>query len=206
MQQSQLFVALGTPSMVLRYAAAFFFVLVAIGLVYALIRLGRTLGQAEQLLGDVNGEVVPLLKQATETLDNVNEELQKLDTVMGTVVDVTEKVDATTRAMEAAVSMPAKKAAAWGAGVSQAFSSMIGRRDHASDEPPASWGDEGAAWRRSATDQGGGDEPRESAPAWEPKTESQAEEATSATGTVAPPVEPDSSGPSTEAGGEAAGA
>jgi hypothetical protein len=140
--------SVSTPSMVLRYAAAFFFVVVAIALVFALVRLGRTLGQAETMLGDINKEVVPLLKQATATLDNVNEELEKLDSVMGTVVDVTDKVDATTRAMEAAVSMPAKKAAAWGAGVSQAFSSMLGRRDHA-EEP--TWGDSAATdWRRSA--------------------------------------------------------
>ena len=167
-------VAAGMPSTVLRYAAAFFFVAVAIGLVFALIRLGRTLGKAEQMLDDVNTEVIPLLKQATETLDNVNDELEKFDTVMATVVDVTGKVDATTRAMEAAVSLPAKKAAAWGAGVSQAVSSLFGRHEETEWEPPASEADT-ATWRRSAAETAG--EPSDFAPPPEPAAEAGAGEA-----------------------------
>lgn len=202
MYQPLVTLAVSTPSMVLRYAAALFFVLVAVGLVYALVRLGKTLKQAELLLGDVNNEVVPLLKQATETLDNVNEELVKLDTVMVTVVDVTEKVDATTRAMEAAVSLPAKKAAAFGAGVSQAFSSMLGRRDHA-EQPPASWSDEGAAWRRDSAD---GGEPPESAAAWEPATPAEAGEPASGPAAAAPAAEPGSDEPTADGPGGAVGA
>lgn len=139
-------VAMSTPSIVLRLAAAVFLILVAVGLVYALIRLGRTLGKAEIMLNDVNTEVVPLLKQATETLDNINAELVKVDAVMTTVVDVTDKVDTTTRAVESAISVPAKKAAAWGAGVSQAVSSLFGRG--AADEAEPAWDSDAAAWRR----------------------------------------------------------
>ena len=205
MYQPLLNVAVSTPSMVLRYAAAIFFIAVAVGLVYALVRLGKTLKQAELLLGDVNNEVVPLLKQATETLDNVNEELVKLDTVMGTVVDVTEKVDATTRAMEAAVSMPAKKAAAFGAGVSQAFSSMLGRRDH-TESSSAAWSDEGAAWRRDAADAADQGEPGGSAPVWEPATPAETAEAAPGPVAAEPPVEPGSGEPTAEGPGGAVGA
>ena len=151
-------VAASAPSMALRYAAAFFLVAVGIGLIYALVRLGGALKSADKLLGDVDGEVVPLLKQATETLDGVNSELDKVDVVMSSVVDVTEKVDQTTRAVESAISVPARKAAAFGAGVSQAVSSFFNRGgepgepadDEAgsgdagaaagSSEPPAGWG------------------------------------------------------------------
>ncbi len=120
-------VAASAPSMALRYAAAFFLVVVGAGLIYALLRLGGALRAADKLLGDVDGEVVPLLKQATETLDGVNAELDKVDVVMSSVVDVTEKVDQTTRAVESAISVPARKAAAFGAGVSQAVSSFFNR-------------------------------------------------------------------------------
>ena len=116
MTNSLLIVAVSTPSMALRYAAAFFLVVVGIGLIYALVRLGGTLGSAEKLLTDVDTEIVPLLKQATETLDGVNTELDKVDVVMSSVVDVTEKVDQTTRVVESAITVPAKKAAAFGAG------------------------------------------------------------------------------------------
>jgi len=127
MTDSLLTVAAGAPSMALRYAAAFFLVVVGIGLIYALVRLGGTLGSADKLLTDVDGEVVPLLKQATETLDGVNSELDKVDVVMSSVVDVTEKVDQTTRVVESAITVPAKKAAAFGAGVSQAVTSFFNR-------------------------------------------------------------------------------
>jgi len=120
-------VAASAPSMALRYAAAFFLVAVGVGLIYALVRLGGALRSADRLLGDVDGEVVPLLKQATETLDGLNSELDKVDVVMSSVVDATEKVDQTTRAVESAISAPARKAAAFGAGVSHAVSSFFSR-------------------------------------------------------------------------------
>lgn len=137
MTNSVVNVAASTPSMALRYAAAFFLVVVGIGLIYALIRLGGTLGSAEKLLTDVDAEVVPLLKQATETLDGVNTELDKIGVIMTSVVDATGKVDQTTRAVESAISAPARKAAAFGAGVSQAVSSFFNRGSDAS-EPSSS--------------------------------------------------------------------
>ena len=146
MTDSVWIVGASTPSMALRYAAAFFLVVVGIGLIYALVRLGGTLRSAEKLLTDVDTEVVPLLKQATETLDGVNTELDKVDVVMSSVVDATEKVDQTTRIVESAITVPAKKAAAFGAGVSQAVSSFFNR----STDAPESGGDDGppsgASW------------------------------------------------------------
>ena len=146
MTDSVWIVGASTPSMALRYAAAFFLVVVGIGLIYALVRLGGTLRSAEKLLTDVDTEVVPLLKQATETLDGVNTELDKVDVVMSSVVDATEKVDQTTRIVESAITVPAKKAAAFGAGVSQAVSSFFNRGTDApesgDDDSPLS----GASW------------------------------------------------------------
>jgi len=138
-------VGVSAPSMALRYAAAFFLVAVGIGLIYALVRLGGALGRAEHLLADVDTEVVPLLKQATETLDGVNTELDKIDVVMTSVVDATEKVDQTTRAVESAISVPAKKAAAFGAGISQAVSTFFNR---GADGEPA---DEESPWDGEAS-------------------------------------------------------
>lgn len=146
MTDSVWIVGASTPSMALRYAAAFFLVVVGIGLIYALVRLGGTLRSAEKLLTDVDTEVVPLLKQATETLDGVNTELDKVDVVMSSVVDATEKVDQTTRIVESAITVPAKKAAAFGAGVSQAVSSFFNR---GADSPDPDAGDgppHGASW------------------------------------------------------------
>ena len=51
-------VAMSTASLVLRYAAAFFFVLVAVAAAYALIRAGKAMGRVEQVVTDVDKEAV----------------------------------------------------------------------------------------------------------------------------------------------------
>ena len=67
---------------------------------------------------------------------------------MTSVVDATEKVDQTTRAVEAAITVPAKKAAAFGAGVSQAVSSFFSRGADSGEDGRADDGAPAAgAWR-----------------------------------------------------------
>jgi len=151
---SVLIIAASTPSIVLRYAAAFFLIVVAIGLIVALLRLAATLGRVDKLLADVDQEVVPLLNRVQITLDEVNGEFGKVDEIMTTVVDVTNKVDSVSRAVEAAVTLPAKKAAAFGAGVSQAVSSFFSRHGDSGEsaEAGADWGASSAAAGWAATE------------------------------------------------------
>jgi len=109
------------------YALAFFLVLVAVGLVYLLVKRGRAVGSADKMVQDVNGEVVPLLGKVQVTLDEVNAELDKVNTLTGTAIDMTAKVDQATRAVEGAIRTPAKKAAGFTAGAQQAVSSFMSR-------------------------------------------------------------------------------
>jgi hypothetical protein len=60
-------------------------------------------------------------------MDEVNAELDKVNEITSSVVDMTQKIDSTTRAVESALSTPAKKAAAFSSGVQQAVSSMVQR-------------------------------------------------------------------------------
>ena len=118
-------IASSTPSMVWRYALAFFLVVVAIGLVFMLVRAGRTLASVEKLITDLDKEMVPLLGKAGTTVDEVNEELAKVNDITASVVQMTQKVDSTTRAVETAITTPVKKAAAFSAGVTQSVSSFV---------------------------------------------------------------------------------
>jgi uncharacterized protein YoxC len=124
-----LVVASSTPGDILRYAAAFFLVVVAIGLVFAHVRLARTLKRVDKLVEDTDREMVPLLSRSQVTLDQVNSELSKVDEILGSIVNVTSKFDATTNVVQSAVSTPAKKAAAFSAGVTQAVSSFFARHN-----------------------------------------------------------------------------
>jgi uncharacterized protein YoxC len=120
--------AMSTPTMVLSYAAAFFFVVVAIASAYALFKAGGTLQRVDTVLADVDREAVPLLQKAGTTLDGVNANLGNVDQITKDVADITDKIDGLATAVEGAVSTPARKAASFSAGVQGAVSSFL-RRD-----------------------------------------------------------------------------
>lgn len=120
--------AMSTPTMVLSYAAAFFFVVVAIAAAYALIKVGRLLERVDKVLSDVDQEALPLMRKAGTTLDGVNANLGNVDQITKDVADITDKIDNMANAVEGAVTTPARKAAAFSAGVQGAVSNFM-RRD-----------------------------------------------------------------------------
>jgi hypothetical protein len=137
--------AMSTPTMVLSYAAAFFFVVVAIAAAYALVKAGGTLQRVDTVLGDVDREAVPLLQKAGTTLDGVNANLGNVDQITKDVADITDKIDAMATAVEGAVSTPARKAASFSAGFQGAVSNFM-KRDRQPAGSAASDGGAAAAW------------------------------------------------------------
>jgi len=135
MDSSLATLAMSTPTVVLSYAAAFFFVVVAIAAAYALFKAGGTLQRVDTVLGDVDREAVPLLQKAGTTLDGVNANLGNVDQITKDVADITDKIDNMATAVEGAVSTPARKAASFSAGVQGAVTSFM-RRDKTA--PPGS--------------------------------------------------------------------
>jgi len=150
------FVAMSTPSIVLRYAAAFFFVLVAIAAAYALFKAGKVLDRVDVVLADVDKEAMPLLQKAGTTLDEVNGSLGNVDLITKDVASTTERLDKMANAVEGAVSAPARKAAAFSAGVQSAVSSFMKRegKDAGRAQQPA-----GAAWSYEPAGADAGAEP-----------------------------------------------
>jgi uncharacterized protein YoxC len=136
-----------TSSEVLRYAAAFFFVLVALAIAYALIKAAKTLERVDKVLADVDGEAVPLMKKAGVTLDGVNANLNNVDDITKDVAHITDRIDGMANVIEGAVSKPARKAAAFSAGVQTAVSSFM-RRDKA--DAPEESAEEASPWAGAA--------------------------------------------------------
>jgi uncharacterized protein YoxC len=124
--------AMSTPSLVLRYAAAFFFVLVAIFLAYALFKAAKALERADKVLADVDENGIPLMRKAGDTLDSVNANLGNVDEITKDVAGITDKIDRMTGSVEGAVRAPARKAAAFSAGVQSAVSNFR-KRDKSGD-------------------------------------------------------------------------
>jgi len=160
-------VASSTPSIVLRYAAAFFFVVVAIAIAYALVKAAKALERVDKVLADVDTQAVPLMQKAGTTLDGVNANLGNVDQITKDVADITDKIDKMATSVEGAVSTPARKAAAFSAGVQSAFSSFR-RRDRGAgaagdpwsapsqaDGPPRAWSAGAESAAKAADDAAG---------------------------------------------------
>ena len=124
--------AMSTPSLVLRYAAAFFFVLVAIFLAYALFKAAKVLERADKVLADFDENGIPLMQKAGGTLDSVNANLGNVDEITKDVAGITDKLDRMAGSVEGAVTTPARKAAAFSAGVQSAVSNFM-KRDKSGD-------------------------------------------------------------------------
>lgn len=163
-----------TSSEVLRYAAAFFFVIIALAILIALLRLTKTLGRVDALLTSVDTEVPPLMQKAGTALDGVNANLTNVDDITKDVAHITDRIDGVANTIEGAVAKPARKAAAFGAGFQTAMSSFMRRERGAeaageaessspstagftsggySADEPAAWGASGGATYPPANEQ-----------------------------------------------------
>ena len=155
--------AMSTPSLVLRYAAAFFFVVVAIFLAYALFKAAKALERVDQVLADVDKNGIPLMQKAGDTLDGVNANLGNVDEITKDVAGITDKIDKMATSVEGAVTTPARKAAAFSAGVQSAVSNFM-KRDKSGDAASSGAGEGSTGWAAADAPSAGGWSPA-SAPA-----------------------------------------
>jgi hypothetical protein len=156
-------VAAGTAGVVLRFAAAFFLVVVGVAFVYMLVRAGRAFQSVDKLVTDLDTEIMPVISKAGTTIDEVNSELGKVNDITASVAEMTERVDSATRVVETALSSPAKKAAAFTNGVTQSVSSFFGRHS-------SWWSEHGEAEGEPAGSASGGqsDQNAAGASSWTP--------------------------------------
>jgi hypothetical protein len=120
---------LATSSDVWRYALAFFLVLTGVGLCFALIRAGSTLGRVNAMIDGLMTELVPMLAKASTSLDHVNEELDKVGRITDSATDATAKVDATVRSISEAISKPFRAVSGVTAGISHGLGVFKNKRD-----------------------------------------------------------------------------
>ena len=114
---------------VLDYALAVFFVLSGAGLAYMLIRMGGTFGRLSSFVKGAERDVLPVAVKAGGTVDRVNDQLDKLDTVTDSAVSMADSADTAVRAVSSAITTPVKKVSGFAAGVSHGVSAFRSRRD-----------------------------------------------------------------------------
>lgn len=110
-------------------ALSVFFVLVALALSYLLVRLGGTVGRVSSFLQGLEREVLPVINQAAGTMERVNMQLDKVDRMTDSAVDVADSVDTAVRAVTLAITRPVQKISGVAAGIAHGFASLRVRRN-----------------------------------------------------------------------------
>ena len=100
---------------------AAFWGLLVFFLAAVLIIMVRVLESTKMLIDGIRSETVPLLGEVKTTVQGVNKELDRVDTIMDSAGKMTKSVERITVVVEQTVSNPLIKFAAFAAGASRAF-------------------------------------------------------------------------------------
>ena len=111
------------------YALAAFLVVVGAGLAYAFFRLGGTFGRLSSFIKGTEKEVLPVIHKVGESVDRVNGQLDKVDQVTDSAVDMADSVDTAVRAVSMAIARPVQKISGLAAGVTHGAASLKAHRD-----------------------------------------------------------------------------
>jgi hypothetical protein len=139
-----------TSGDVLDYALAAFFVASGLGLAYMMLRLGGTFGRLSSFIRGTERDLLPVIVKAGGTVDRVNDQLDKLDTVTDSAVSMAESADTAVRAVSTAITTPVKKVTGLAAAVSHGAAAFRARRDVGE---AVSVGKEAAARREAELDE-----------------------------------------------------
>ncbi len=114
---------------ILDYALAAFFVASGAGLLYLFVRMGGTFARLSSFIKGSERDLLPVIVKAGGTVDRVNDQLDKLDTVTDSAVSMADSADTAVRAVSTAITTPVKKVSGFAAGVSHGFSAFRSRHD-----------------------------------------------------------------------------
>lgn len=112
-----------------RYALAVFLLAVGLGLGYAFVRLGGTFARLSALIKGTERELLPVIHKVGESVDRVNGQLDKVDRVTDSAVDMADSADTAVRAVSMAIARPVQKISGLAAGLSHGASALKASRD-----------------------------------------------------------------------------
>jgi uncharacterized protein YoxC len=112
-----------------RYALAVFLLATAFGLAYAFVRLGGTFARLSSFIKGTERELLPVIHKVGESVDKVNGQLDKVDRVTDSAVDMADSVDTAVRAVSFAIARPVQKLSGVAAGLTHGLATLKARRD-----------------------------------------------------------------------------
>ncbi len=111
------------------WGLAIFLVLLGVGSLFALVKLGLMFDKVSSLVGGAERDALPVVVKAGGTVDRVNYQLDKLDTVTDSAVSMADSADTAVRAVSTAITKPVEKVSGFTAGVAHGFASFRKNRN-----------------------------------------------------------------------------
>jgi hypothetical protein len=118
-----------TAGDVAKYALAAFLLLSGLGLAYMLFQLGGTFSRLSSFIRGTERELLPVISKTGGTVDRVNLQLDKLDRVTDSAVDMAESADTAVRSVTHAIQTPVTKLSGLAAGLTHGASKLKASRD-----------------------------------------------------------------------------
>ena len=105
-------------------ALAIFLVLLGLGSLFALFKLGQLFDRISSFIGGTERDLLPVITKTGGTVDRVNYQLDKLDTVTDSAVAMADSADTAVRAVSTAIAKPVEKVSGLAAGIAHGVSSL----------------------------------------------------------------------------------
>jgi hypothetical protein len=135
-----------TAGSVAYYGLAVFLVAVGLGSFFMLFKLGQVFGRLSSFISGTERDLLPVIVKAGGSVDRINKQLDKADTITDSAVSMADSADTAVRAVSMAIAKPVEKVSGLAAGVAHGVSSFRKNRDFQGAMRDA----KGAAARRAA--------------------------------------------------------
>ena len=113
------------------WGLAIFLVAVGLGSAFMLFRLGQAFERLSSLIKGTERDLLPVIVKAGATVDRVNYQLDKADTVTDSAVSMADSADTAVRAISTVITTPVEKVSGLAAGVTHGFSQFRKSRSFA---------------------------------------------------------------------------
>ena len=114
---------------VAKYALAVFLIAVGFGLAYAFVRLGGTFARLSSFIRGTERELLPVIHKVGDSVDMVNGQLDKVDRVTDSAVDMADSADTAVRAVSFAITRPVQKVSGFAAGLTHGIATLKARHN-----------------------------------------------------------------------------
>jgi hypothetical protein len=111
------------------WGLAVFLVAVGLGSLFMLVKLGQLFDRISSFVRGTERDLLPVIVKTGSTVDRVNYQLDKLDTVTDSAVSMAESADTAVRAVSHAISKPVEKVSGIAAGIANGVSSLRRNKD-----------------------------------------------------------------------------